>query len=288
MKRIFIINPNAGNGKAKELVTAIQACCLQENLDYQIYYTKDPKEAITIVRKESEPSIIYSVGGDGTLNGVINGIVKTKHQLSIIPAGTGNDFYRSLTFDTTSLDIGKVNHQYFVNIASIGIDAEVAKKANWLKEQNKANKTAYVQGLLRVFPTYHPKKVRINQEEKTITLLAVCNGQYYGNGFHISKTATVDDGYLQLCMAEGLSKSKILYLLLHLLKGTVDTKKEFQTDKIKSLHIASSTPLVCNVDGEILEQYEYHFSLVPNAVPLYQEDQAAFVRLKSLCQNRRK
>ena len=85
MKHIFIVNPVSGNGKAAKIVKNIERVCDYEDLEYEIRYTTKPKEATKIAR-EYENSIVYAVGGDGTLNEVLNGLVGTNNMISCIPA----------------------------------------------------------------------------------------------------------------------------------------------------------------------------------------------------------
>ena len=86
MKNIFVINPVSGNGKAVDIVNNIEKVCDNENLEYEIRYTTKPKEAIAITREyASSENIIYAVGGDGTLNEVLNGVIGTRNMISCIP-----------------------------------------------------------------------------------------------------------------------------------------------------------------------------------------------------------
>ena len=98
MKRIFIVNPNSGGGKALKVVENIKKICEEDNLEHEIFFTDGPNDATRIAKKfRFSSNIIYSVGGDGTLNEVVNGVVGTNNLLSVIPCGSGNDFERTLT-----------------------------------------------------------------------------------------------------------------------------------------------------------------------------------------------
>ena len=142
MKYVFIINPASGKtdyNKIKENIIKTL-----ENEDYEIYETKAPKEATQIANrfKNEENTVVYSVGGDGTLNEVVNGIAEGKCKLGIIPTGSGNDFYRTLKEtknENIRLDLGKVNGRYFINIASVGMDAETCNNANKIKSKIGSN-----------------------------------------------------------------------------------------------------------------------------------------------------
>ena len=113
MKHVFIVNPLAGGGKSLKILKKIEKVCTEKNIDYTIRLTKAPKDATKIAREyENLQCIIYSVGGDGTMNEVLNGIVGSKNLFGILPAGSGNDFHRLLmAMDEISptIDIGKIN-----------------------------------------------------------------------------------------------------------------------------------------------------------------------------------
>ena len=97
MTHVFIVNPFAGGGKSLKILNKIKEVCNKENIDYIVRFTKAPNDATKIAREyENLGGIIYSVGGDGTMNEVLNGIVGSKNLFGILPAGSGNDFHRVL------------------------------------------------------------------------------------------------------------------------------------------------------------------------------------------------
>ncbi len=155
MHYIFIVNPTSGKGKALKISKKIVEVCNELKLNYDIHYTSYPKEATEIALKyKNENNIIFSVGGDGTLLEVLNGVVGTKNLLGIVPAGSGNDFYRVLE-DTSEeyikTDIGKVNDTYFLNVTSFGIDAETAKNVLLMKKLKVPSSLVYIFSLIYTF-----------------------------------------------------------------------------------------------------------------------------------------
>ena len=97
MKYIFIINSIAGRGKYKKLLPNIENACKQRNMVYEIRYITEEKNGFEIAKEYSkEENVIYVVGGDGTVTKTLAGIVGTKNKLGIIPAGSGNDTYRTI------------------------------------------------------------------------------------------------------------------------------------------------------------------------------------------------
>ena len=117
MKYIFIVNPDAGRGRCQKLLPNIEEECKKRNRDFEIRYISKEKSGydIALEYKEQE-NVIYVVGGDGTLSVTLPALIGTKNKLGIIPAGSGNDTYRTIkTMEAgeSLIDIGKINDRYF-------------------------------------------------------------------------------------------------------------------------------------------------------------------------------
>ena len=213
---------------------------------------------------------IYSVGGDGTLNEVINGIIDGKSKLGIIPIGSGDDFYKSFKENSTDkIDVGCINNsKYFINIASVGLDANIADNANYLKENNYPNNSVYILSLIKNYFRFKPVETKINGKDNTITLLAVCNGMYYDNGFKMAPNANLSDGKFDIYKASDMNKIKLLNVLIKLLKGTHSTDNTIDYSLSDKIKIESEIPLMYNVDGEIIKEKSTEIKLVPKSITL--------------------
>jgi len=279
MSILFIVNPKAGNGKALKVSEKIQERMKFLKKDYEIAYTKGPEDAITIAREASSFfNKIVSVGGDGTLNEVINGIAGSRAILGVIPAGTGNDFaktiYSSLNIDdilktiidgeVKSIDIGKCNNKYFINIASAGIDAEIAHRVQRVKKL-LPGKLAYLNTLLKTLVTYKGINFNIKLDDVSFRantlLITASNGKFYGGGMIPTPDADIKDGYFDVCHIKNLSKIKIIALLYKFLKGTHIQIKEVTIFKTKRLSIQANKNFIVNIDGETLETNEANFEI---------------------------
>ena len=131
MKHIFVFNSFSLRKRLKNYVEVIKESAEVLKLDYIIEINSDNNSTEDILKKYKKKScIIYAVGGDGILNRVINSIYGTKNKVACIPAGTGNDFNRSINefFDEGDnyVDLIKCNNKYFVNVACFGVDADIA------------------------------------------------------------------------------------------------------------------------------------------------------------------
>lgn len=279
MKHIFIINPVSGGGKAKYLATNIEKVCKQEGIKYEIKYTAKPKEATSIARSYSkEKCIIFSVGGDGTLLEVLNGVVGSKNMLGVIPAGSGNDFYKVL-IDYKDIeipiDIGKINDRYFINVAAIGIDAEVADNVKIMKKKKIPSSQIYNASILYTFFKYKFKTLFLKIGKKVInddyTIVAICNGKYYGGGYNIGPSAKINDGLFDIYLANKMPKRKIIGLIPKLKKG--EHEKSIYVNKIQSnnIKIESKSSIVCTIDGEIIFDTKFDIKLIKNGVIFYND-----------------
>lgn len=278
MKHIFIVNPISGKGKTLKAVDRIKKVCEEENLDYEIYFTEYPKDATKIARKyRFTKNIIYSVGGDGTLNEVLNGIVGTKNLLGVIPAGSGNDFYKTLSKideEYPVIDIGKVNDRYFINIISIGIDAEVANNVSLMKKRKVPTNQIYNASLIYTFFKYKYKDIELSIDEKEqkkgkCTILTICNGQVYGGGYKIAPSAKLTDGYFDVYYVEKVNKPQLPSLINMLKQGIHEKHNKVHKSQATKIKFKCDKELVCNIDGEIMTAKKFNVKIIPNAINIY-------------------
>lgn len=273
-KHIFIVNPASGNGKATEFIYNLEMYAKEDNLEHEIIIeeTEGKGCASSIAYAYSEvfeDSIIYSVGGDGTLNEVINGI-NPNAKLAIIPAGSGNDFYRIYKNigETKTIDLGVVNGRKFINIASLGLDAKMANRANQIKNNSILPMLCYPRAILRELINYKPIEISINGEYKKCTLFAVCNGKYYGNGFPINPNYDLNNGILNMISADKLSRREIIIMLLKLMK-----EEHLNFSKVNCMFkdnvvLESNQEILCNVDGEIISGKKFEFGTIKEGLTL--------------------
>lgn len=278
MKHIFIVNPISGKGKTLKAVDRIKKVCEEENLDYEIHFTEYPKDATKIARKyRFTKNIIYSVGGDGTLNEVLNGIVGTKNLLGVIPAGSGNDFYKTLSKideEYPVIDIGKVNDRYFINIISIGIDAEVANNVSLMKKRKVPTNQIYNASLIYTFFKYKYKDIELSIDEKEqkkgkCTILTICNGQVYGGGYKIAPSAKLTDGYFDVYYVEKVNKPQLPSLINMLKQGIHEKHNKVHKSQATKIKFKCDKDLVCNIDGEIMTAKKFNVKIIPNAITIY-------------------
>ncbi|MCY6482910.1 diacylglycerol kinase family lipid kinase [Clostridium aestuarii] len=287
MKHLFIINPKAGKGKASEIIPEIKNIFKEIDEEFIIEITERQGHATELVRNyvNKEDYRVYSVGGDGTLNEVLNGMVNSNSCLAVIPSGSGNDFVRSINKGTSvkeilkstifgkteMLDLAKINDRYFINISSVGIDAEVTNNARKLKTfPFISGGVAYILSIFMTIFTYKYKHIKLKIDDKEIksqiTLLAIANGKYYGGGMKVSPYADLQDGILDICVIDKLSKMKILVLFPKLMKGKHSDIKEVSFYKGKKITLISEKGILVNIDGELIKVQQIDLQIIPKSI----------------------
>ncbi len=285
MKHLYIVNPVAGRGRALGKVDSIHKAAKQAEIDYCIQITEYPGHATELALQQAQKKAarIYSVGGDGTLNEVLNGMAETNCSLGVIPAGCGNDFARSIynTMDADFLinstlhatprpvDLARLNDRYFLNISSVGFDAEVAYKANCIKKKTLLPAgLSYYTGILAALGKCRSYFMTVSIDGKTnirdeFLLAAIANGRYYGKGILPAPLAKVDDGILDMCLVRKKTRLEILRLFPRYQAGKHEGIDGVSFHRGKSIRIECNRPVAVNLDGEI----EYHSSIIYGIMP---------------------
>ena len=281
MKYIFIVNANAGRGRYKKLLPNIENACKQRNIDFEIRFISKEKSGYDIALEYKDKEyVIYVVGGDGTLTKVLPALVGTKNKLGVIPAGSGNDTYRTIKTmkDKESLiDIGKINDTYFINVACTGIDAEIGNNMDKLRNTIIPTSQLYNASIVYTFISFKHKKMKLKTSIKNIeakyTILSICNGRYYGGGFKIAPKSRLEDGLLDIYYAEEMSKIKMIPLILKLKKGKHEGRRRVHKFRTNHVELEVEEEITFNVDGEKLTGKKFIIDVIPNAITLINDNE---------------
>lgn len=284
MSYLFIVNPIAGKGKAKKTIPIIKEIMENNNCSYQIKVTKKAGDGQLFAKEASTENIfttIVSVGGDGTLHEVVNGMIGGTQKLGIIPAGTGNDFSRSLNIPLNikdaikilvdgkviSIDLGRLEDRHFVNFSSIGLDALIVEEANKIKKYFSST-YSYIIGVVKALGKFKSIKVELiidnEKYNSEIMLVAVCNGAYYGGGMNIAPCAEVSDGQFDICVVKKMSKLKLLFFFPTIFKGEHIKYDEVELYRGKSVQIFSGEKTYMTADGETIDSGTIKFEMMHN------------------------
>ena len=280
----FILNPKSGK-KTRDLgfEDEIKSACKKRQLSFHIYYTTcegDATEYVrSMVRISSEKQRFICLGGDGTINEIINSAPENPNvEFGVIPRGSGNDFVRNFTNgkkfhdidaqldgEPVSLDLIRCNNMYCVNMVNIGFDCAVAKEADHLKKNRLVpGAFSYIIGVVKVlFRKFGTKMKLIFDDGEVIDsellLTAIGNGQYCGGGFDAVPKAVLNDK---------ISRMTFIKLVKSYKSGThLENKKAksfIRYRRVSHFRMEFDAPIPICVDGEIKGAKTIDFSIVPN------------------------
>ncbi|MBR5641289.1 MAG: diacylglycerol kinase family lipid kinase [Firmicutes bacterium] len=295
MKHVFVINPAAGNGAAlRDILPAIHKALTGFQDDYEIHRTLSEQETILYCKQKCafEGEVrFYACGGDGTINNVLSGIVGHDNaQLAVIPCGTGNDFVRNFTEKDNFLDIEKqINGSvmpadvlkwqggYALNMFNIGVDCDVVAEAAAMKSDRLKGTAAYLAAAFKVLrrgKTYRMAYTKDGEEEveDELMLAAIANGHFCGGGFQSCPAASLDDGFMDVCIVRPVKGLKLPILLGKYRAGThlmdKDADKYIQYIHCKKFKLRAMEPVRISVDGEVLDFTDTEFEILPGAIRL--------------------
>lgn len=283
----IIVNPVSGRKSKKQLVADLKAFIAAQDkvVEYDLWETEKRGHASQLAQHAENEAYtdLIIIGGDGTVNEVINGIVGNQIALSTIPTGTGNDFVKSLPWPTTLeeqfhtalygnsqlIDLGLCNGQKFANTMGLGFDGQVV---DFMEKNGKKfqGHLAYLYTVIKILFSYQEPMADMlidGQAKKApIFMAAINNGTTFGGGFLITPEAKVDDGLLDVCLIEKLA---VWERLLHLPKvqaGKHHSVKGVSFYQMKAMQVADSQQIVGQIDGEYLGHPPFDISVLPKAL----------------------
>lgn len=277
MPRIaLLINPAAGRGRGGRIAGEALTQLRRVDPRCEARMSRGPGEIETLVADAMSggADCVAVAGGDGTVNEAVNGYVRVAGEnqaLAVIPVGTGNDFAKMLGVGNDwrlacarvaqggrrRVDLGRCNGRVFANGIGAGFDAQVALEANatkWLRG-NAVYGVAVARTLLMRYATPNARIVHDGGVlECRITMLAAANGTTYGGVFRIAPEAAIDDGALDLMVADRLSRAGILGFIPHVMRGTHVGRRGVTMVRTRRVVVETDEPLAVHADGEIIER----------------------------------
>ncbi|UCE67235.1 MAG: diacylglycerol kinase family lipid kinase [Candidatus Zixiibacteriota bacterium] len=305
MKSIVIINPKSGGGKTKNLESALKSAL--SGVRPGIHRTLYPGHAAGIARKavKQKADMIIAVGGDGTINEIINVIAGKDIILGIIPSGTANDLATLynlpseinkaseiiLSRNIREIDLISVNGRYYATAGGVGLPCDVADIANAIRRHGGFTRALckILGSKLYIFAVItalfvrarHNNSLNIRYGNCSLVVnplsIMVANQPFLGKNIKMSPGAANDDGVFDICLINNcLSRLKILHLLARILKGTHIFLPSVTTIKADNITIKSEKPISFFGDGEVFHQNtEFNIKLAPKALKLIVPPQKA-------------
>lgn len=297
-----IVNPASAYGKTAKRWPRIQEALQRRGLEYTVAFTEQRGHAIDLARQAVAQgySLIVTVGGEGTVNEVVNGLVDRSGRipahisLGILPSGTGTDFVRSLgiprdpvtaveclagegrcVVDLGCLECapatgeGPAVQRYFVNVAGLGFDGEVAER---VERSTKAigGTIPYLTNLFACLMAYRNKEVEVQYDGQSVTGRAnsviAANGRYFGGGMFIAPNASLDDGLLDLIFIGDLGKVEVVVNLPRLYRGTHIYHPKVRVYRAREIRVTAKERMLIQADGELAGQAPVTFRIIPQAL----------------------
>ncbi len=297
---LVIVNPNAGNGKGKKDWENISSLLKQQGLTSIVKFTERKGHAIefTLTGISEGFRKIITVGGDGTLNEVVNGVFLnnickgTDISLALIPVGTGNDWGRmfGIPLDYEKAiriivenkrmfhDVGLVSYfdgsekkeRYFINIAGLGFESVVVRRTNIQKDKGRSGKLLYLYNLLMSLLSYKNTNADITVDGEKIKAnvfsVNIGNGRYCGGGMRQTPNAIPDDGLLDVTIISGMGKFEIMRNLKILYDGTILSHPKINGYRCKNIKVSSGSLIYTEADGESLGHTPAEFNIIPASI----------------------
>ncbi len=298
MKTFLVVNPQSANGQTGKRWVELSAKMGAALGEFGHAFTSGPMEAARLARKALEDGYecIVAVGGDGTVNEVVNGFfhegkaLNPNAALAVLPRGTGGDFKRTFGWDnelepalnrlktdrTEPFDVGLLEYtghdgrpasRYFANICSFGVSGLVDQEVN-RSSKAMGGKLSFMLGSVKALLKYSDRKVRFSldggpEQALDVTTFSVANGRYFGGGMLVAPEASTSDGQFDVTVWSGYGlmdfalKSKAIYDGSHIhLPGT----RRF---RCKALRAQSDAEVLLDVDGEQPGRLPCSMSVLP-------------------------
>lgn len=295
-----IVNPASGGGKTGRRWPGLDARMRAEGGRFDVELTREPGHAEHLARAAAlgGAKTILVVGGDGTLNEVVNGLIVDDRPigdctLGILPVGTGSDFARALNLPRDPLaaamyilrraqpgvlDVGRIDcvrggrqvTRYFANVAGLGFDGEVADRVNRAGKGGGA--IAYQVVLLRSLGAYRNKHVTLKLDGQTIAgvmnSVVVANARYFGGGMFIAPNARWDDGRFDVILLGDFGRLEVVANMPRLYRGTHLTHPKVSELHGRELVVESQERMFLQAEGELIGEAPARFRLLPKSLKI--------------------
>ncbi|HEY41018.1 MAG TPA: diacylglycerol kinase family lipid kinase [Dehalococcoidia bacterium] len=293
----LIVNPAAGAGRTRKKWPQIVERLKSIGLRFEHDFTEAPRHAVELAKEAVRQGYetVVSVGGDGTINEVVNGLYESGTledvSLGIISTGTGSDYIRTvgiprhhqeacqrlLNPGKVLVDIGEVEYRsngqtekrLFVNFAGLGFDAEVVQ-ATTQRFKILGGLPAYLLGLLTTFLCYRNREITLKVDgevvSKKVCTAVMSNGKYGGGSMFVAPDADLTDGYFDVLTIDDISKPDLLWSLPRIYKGTHLTHHKVTMQRGQEIEIESAKRLLVQADGELLGETPARFRVIPSAL----------------------
>jgi diacylglycerol kinase (ATP) len=297
---VVIANPAAGHGKAGRLIGRVTTGLHRLGVPHEIRVSESGSDLERLARDAAETGtrIVAALGGDGTASLAANGILGTGAALAALPAGTADDFAKAIGAGklnaaielladpkTADLDVIEVTtgagKRSFINIAGAGFDSEVNETANGMTVKLGATGT-YIAALLKTLSRYSPARFTVQVDDERMELdamlIEVGSGRWTGGGMKVLPNALMNDGMLDVCVVEALSKLAFLRAFPRVFLGSHTTHPNVRMRTGTRVQVEADRRVLVYADGELVGSLPAIFEVRPAALPVVVGPDARSVR----------
>lgn len=287
MKKLFIISSKSGRSYDEAFAREL----LKYFKEDEIKITEKAGDTVKFAQdfRDRGGGILYIRGGDGALSEVASVLAGSETALGLIPGGTGNDFSKNFSYhnfklenifdyEIAPIDLIEVNGKICINVTSLGFDTNVLKYAyDIMKRKKLGGRLGYFYGVVKSVMNLENVDLKIScldekNEEVNLSgsflISALCNGSYYGNGFNPAPKAKIDDGLLNLILAEKMSPLRIASLFTSYRRGDHLGKSGVREILTRSGKISADREFLYNIDGEIYSARDLKYRILEKKLKL--------------------
>ena len=279
----LLANSTSGGGRGKAVTELVTRELASRGINFKDISGSSYESARTNLRSAllgEKPDALIVVGGDGMVHLAIQELAESETPLLLIPAGTGNDFARSLGMNlndpiaslifgleesSVRLDLGRVNDRFFAEVLSTGFDSKVNERANKIRLKSKLK---YDLAMVLELPVFKPLKYEIEVDghyfETEAMLIAVANGISYGGGMKICPGSDLRDGLFDLMILEPVSKFEFLRVFPKVFKGTHISHPRVKILRGRKIRIHAEA--IAYADGERIGHLPISAEIIPKAL----------------------
>lgn len=293
---VFLVNPASDNGATGKRWPELAHRASMLGLSGETLFSERPGQLIELARAavDGGARVVVAVGGDGTLNEVVNGVAGCDVELATIPLGTGMDFVRTYGIPTRfddavrvalegtprTIDAGRVRYRtwggeeavrWFANVGSVGMSGAVAQRANGMSKL-LGGKLTFFYALTRVFLEWENTDVTVTLDDGErrgrMHDVVVANGVWHGGGMKLAPDALPDDGLFDVVLIGDVGKLDFLTTAPKIYKGRHVTHPKVDVLRSKRVEVDAAERLPIELEGEQVGTTPAVFEVVPGALRL--------------------
>lgn len=292
---VFLVNPASDNGRTGRRWPELAHRAARLGLEGETLFSEHPGHLITLAGEavDNGASLVVAVGGDGTLNEVVNGVAGRDVDLATVPLGTGMDFGRTYDLpkrfddavlvardgETRVVDAGRVRYRtwagddaerLFANVGTVGMSGAVAQRANGMSKA-LGGRVTFFYALTRVFLSWENTEVTVTadggvERRGRMHDVIVANGMWHGGGMKLAPDARPDDGLFDVVLIGDVSKADFLTTAPKIYRGGHVTHPKVEILRSADVRVDAGEHLPIEVEGEQVGTTPAAFEIVPGAL----------------------